>query len=521
MAYAPNVRLQTKQDTFDGQGLLSESNIYNMDWGGKPAMLSSTVTWLLGKNSALYPILSMTEGNVANPDATDANEALSMGANKYYKEIEADQYMYPVINRLDKTSKILTTSYTSSDTPGIGYSIFTVVFEDNWLKQHYIIESPQRVRARIVDAPVQSNGGWIYKLQLDTIDPLAFCDFTQLTSGTQWIAMNTANALSESTGTETQRVMPGMIKNQLGVLRMSHSWAGNVANMALGFQIKVGDSTKDMVMPYEIFAFERKCAMEREAAIWYSRYNRNSEGTVTLKDPLTGKPIPQGDGILAQIPNYYSYSKLTYGFLQDIIRTSLFGQSDTDDMTISLHTGTGGNQEFHQAMLTAGATYAINGIFGGTVAANVEDTFIQRTGQGLALKGFFDAFYHIDGYYVKVKRNKFFDLGKRAMNSPLHPQTGLPLESYRMVFLDDSDVDGEPNIQYVAQKGRAFLHGVEKGITPIPDQYKGLAGVSAKEAIGILSNSKDQSSYHRLYTFGVQIKRATRCVHLECNAGQA
>lgn len=519
MAYAPNVRLNVKPDIFDGKSLLDETNVYNNDWGGKPELLSATVTWLLGKNSAMYPIMSMTEGNIANPDATDSMDFSAINKNKYYKEIEADQYYYPVINRLDKTAIIANSAYTSSDTPGIGFSQFEIQFADNWIKKFYTIESPRNVRARVIADPVQRGGYWSYMVQLECINPNQYCDPSQLVAGTQWVAMNATVALSESTGTGSNRVTPGLIKNQLTVLRMSHEWAGNVANQGLGFEIKVGDTAPvKMVMPYEIMIFERRCLAEREAAAWYSRYNRLPDGSIPMKDPLTQKSIPQSDGILAQIPNYFAYSKLTYSILQKVMRDALFGQSDTDDMTITLHTGTGGRQEFHQAMLTAGATYNISGAFGVGSTIAVEDKFIQGTGRNLALTGFFDAFYHIDGYYVKVKHNKFFDLGKRAMKSPLHPVTGLPLESYRMVFLDDTEYDGEPNIQYVAQKGRAMLHGVVKGLTPVPEQYKGLAGADAS-ALGILSSDKDQSSYHRMYTFGIQIKRASRCLHLECIAG--
>lgn len=519
MAYAPNVRLQIKPDTFDGKGLLDETNVYNSEWAQRPALLSAKVTWLLGKNSSMYPIMSLTEGNASNPSAKDPSDAFNPVNNKYVKELESTRFYYPTINRLDKTAVVGTTSYTSSDTPGIGFGEFEILFTDNWIKRNYIIESPLCTRARVNGDPVLKGGYWSYMCVLDTIDPQAFCALSELTAGTQWVEMNTVNALSESIGTSNQRVSPGMIQNQLTVLRMSHEWAGNVANQALGFEIQVGGKSVTEVMPYEMMRFERKCLMEREAAAWYSRYNRLPDGSIPLKDPLTGKPIQQGDGILAQIPNYFTYSKLTYGRLQQIMRDALFGQSDTDDMTITLYTGTGGRQEFHQAMLTAGATYNISGLLGGTGSVlNAENQFIQGSGRNLALTGFFDAFYHIDGYYVKVKHNKFFDLGKRAMKSPLHPVTGLPLESYRMVFLDDSDYDGEPNIQYVCEKGRSMLHGIVKGLTNIPDAYKGLAGTDAS-SIGMMANDKDSASYHRLYTFGIQIKRASRCVHLECIAG--
>ncbi len=41
-----------------------------------------------------------------------------------------------------------------------------------------------------------------------------------------------------------------------------------------------------------------------------------------------------------------------------------------------------------------------------------------------------------------------------------------------MVFIDDGMFDGEPNLQFVAEKGRRMLHGVVAGLTPMPKQYK-------------------------------------------------
>jgi hypothetical protein len=229
---------------------------------------------------------------------------------------------------------------------------------------------------------------------------------------------------------------------------------------------------------------------------------------------MTGKSIPTGAGLLEQINNYSTYTRLTYSFLQNVIANALFGQSDTDGMSITLYTGRGGMREFDRAMKEAGVTQLILG--GG--AGDTASKFIKGSGNyDLALTGFFDTMYHIDGYVIKVKLNPIFDYGRRAVKSPLHPETGFPLESYRMVFIDDGMFDGEPNLQFVAEKGRRFLHGVVQGLTPVPKQYKIIQGLSNFDSgtLAALSSDIDASSYHRLTTGGVNLRRGNTSLHLE------
>ena len=245
-----------------------------------------------------------------------------------------------------------------------------------------------------------------------------------------------------------------------------------------------------------------------------------ANGTIELKDILSGKVIPTGAGILEQINNYSTYSSLTYNYLQNTVANALFGQSDTDGMSITLHTGRGGMREFDSAMKEAGVTNML--IAGG--GGNIADKFVGGSNYNLVSMGFFDAMYHIDGYYIKVKHNAIFDYGRRAVKSPLHPETGYPLESYRMVFIDDGMYDGEANLQMVAEEGRRFLHGVVPGLSPLPRQYKILQGVNSGTSISganlaLLATDVDKSSYHRLMVGGCQLRRGNTSLHLECIAG--
>jgi len=134
------------------------------------------------------------------------------------------------------------------------------------------------------------------------------------------------------------------------------------------------------------------------------------------------------------------------------------------------------------------------------------------------LGGYFTGFYHIDGYTIKFKYNSMFDTGAVAMNSPKHPESGLPLESYRMVFIDDSMQDGEANIIRVSQKGRPYIDGIVKGLTNVPKGLQIMGGTTGLEGSKFLSTDMDESSYVRLASVGIQIRRANRCFDLQCIA---
>jgi hypothetical protein len=271
-----------------------------------------------------------------------------------------------------------------------------------------------------------------------------------------------------------------------------------------------------MWMDWFMYQFEQEWMDICENSFWYDEYNRLADGTIPLKDLVTGKVIPIGSGILQQIQNRTSYARLSYNNLMNFVGDALYGQSDTDSMVIDLYTGRGGLREIDRALKdeSKGLVTSFEGI---------AEKFISGTGRNLMLGGFFSGFYHIDGYTIRVKYNPIYDHGRVAVAQQaggyVHPETGFPLESYRMTFIDSNDYDGQPNIQHVCQKGRAYLHGVVKGLTDIPRSLELILG-SGTNVTKMLATDVDQASYTRFRSQGIQMLRANRCFDLLCTAGQ-
>lgn len=498
----PKIQFQVQEQIYDSKSMLDETNFYAQRQG-QPAELTKTLTYILGSYSKNYPISMMTLGGVG------------FGVNNTAVELDDVQFTYPVMGHDDKASVIYSTEYSSDDKPGIGHSRFFATFSDNWIKRYYVIQSERGVQAYVhSDGQPMPSGGYRYELQLDPATASDFCNPNQLDQGVRWIELNTAVAESESRNTESKMVMPGKFKNQMGFMRAGMSWSGNSANKVMRINVQTDKGKTDMWMDLAMWQFEKRWMSECEHYYWYSRYNRLADGTIPLKDILTGKVIPRGSGILEQITNKSTYSRLTYKSLSNKIGDALYGMNDTGNMSLTLYGGTGARREFHRAVMAEGATFI--GPFG---AGDIASKFVTGTGYNLMLGGYFDGFYHIDGYTIKFKYNPLYDMGRVAKASPLHPETGLPLESYRMTFIDDSDVDGQANIQHVAQKDRSYIEGVMRGLTPMPKSLMiKTNGNTSNERID-LGTTQDKSEYTRMKSGGIQMLRGNRCFDMQCVAG--
>lgn len=498
------LKYKVQEMIFDNKSMLDETNFYHQRQG-KPSELTKMLTYIMGDYTKNFPITTMTLGGVGYGNSNGA------------VELDDVQFTYPVMGKFTKSAVAGSTTYTGTDKPGVGNSTFKIRFTDNQVKRFFILQSPKGIQIYIHDNGEKMGDEYEYTAELAAASPETYLPLSELASGRLWATLFTGVAESESRSTETGMAMPGLLKNQMGFMRQGMSWAGNSANKVMNFTIEYNGQKTNVWMDWFMWQFEYRWLMQLEHAAWYSQYNRKADGTVALKDQLTGKVIPLGSGLLEQITNKSTYSRLSYKGLMNRIGDALFGQQDAAGMTITLYTGTGGRREIDRALREEGIKIV-------TSFQDIGDKFVTGSGRNLMLGGFFDGFYHIDGYTIKVKYNPIFDYGEVAQASDRHPETGLPLESYRMVFIDDNDYDGMPNIQRVAQKGRAFLHGIVPGLTPMPKSIQAMSqtfNVTKQDAAPILATEQDKSGYTRFSSCGHQMRRGSKCFDLRNVAGQA
>lgn len=466
-------KLRLYQDTFNADGMTDENSLANALLT-EPDKLSPVLTHLAGREDKRFPLSFLTEG---------------LNNVKYINDVEYD---YPVMGRLNKS--VIASALVGD---GASHSRFKVTFAERWFVKQYIVESPAGIQMRVMEDPIETQGGWQYTMQLvtsDAADSVSAADVV----GKSFVQLFAPTAFSGSRGNESTWVAPSKMRNQISLIRKSYRYEGNMPDRVINVELSVGGRTTKLWYDFEEYQHMLRWKEEAEYSLWYSKYNRDSDGVIHLKDD-NGKPIPLGSGVLEQIPNVDTYSELTATKLKNVVRDALYGASDAQQMNIVLFTGLGGLEEFDKAMKEE--------VSSGSYIKNTDpSSFITGSGANLQLGGFFTSYKHIDGHVITVRHLPLFDHGARALNSDKHPVTGLPLESYRMVFLDMSSYDGEQNVAMVTRKGRELVRWAVAGATVPP----GFAGNALR------ANDVDGASVHFMKESGISIRRATNCLHLEC-----
>lgn len=472
-----NKKLRLYEDIWDAKGMTDENSLSNALLT-QPDVLSPVLTHLAGKEDKRFPLSFLTEG---------------MGNTKYIKDTEYD---YPVIGRLNKA--VQATALVSGT--GENYTRFVVNFPEKWFVRQYVIENPYGLKMRIMEDPRPGiNGGWDYQLQLTSPDPTASVSAADI-DGLGFVQMYAPVSFSGSRGNESNWVAPSKMRNQISIIRKSYRFEGNAQDRVVNVEFNIKGRQTKLWYDFEEYQHMLRWKEECEYSLWYSEYNRDKNGVIHLKDD-NGNVIPLGSGVLEQIPNYDTYSKLTATKLKNIVRDTLYGASDAQNMNVVLFTGIGGMEEFDNAMKEE--------VSNGTYIKNTDpSSFISGSGRSLELGGFFTSYKHIDGHVITLRHLPLLDHGARALNSPKHKVTGLPLESYRMLFVDMSTYDGQPNVQMVSRKNRELIRWAVAGST-IP---KGFEGNSLR------ATDIDGGSVHFMKECGIAIRRATNCFHLECVA---
>jgi hypothetical protein len=467
-------KLRLYQDTFNAEGMTDENSLANALLT-EPDKLSPVLTHLAGQEDKRFPLSFLTEG---------------MNNVKYINDIEYD---YPVMGRLNKS--VMAVSLDAGT--GVSHSRFKVTFAERWFVKQYIIESPSGIQARVMEDPIEVQSGWQYTLQLVTSDSSEAVASSDI-AGKQFVQLFAPTAFSGSRGNESNWVAPSKMRNQISLIRKSYRYEGNMPDRVVNVELNVGGRTTKLWYDFEEYQHMLRWKEETEYALWYSKYNRDTDGVIHLKDD-NGKPIPLGSGVLEQIPNVDTYSELTAVKLKNVVRDALYGASDAAQMNIVLFTGLGGLEEFDKAMKDE--------VSSGSYIKNTDPaSFITGSGANLQLGGFFTSYKHIDGHTITVRHLPLFDHGARALNADKHPVTGLPMESYRMIFLDMSTYDGEQNVTMVTRKGRELVRWAVAGASVPP----GFAGNALR------ANDVDGASVHFMKESGISIRRATNCLHLEC-----
>lgn len=487
-----NPILKLIPDTYNDKGFSSITDLSRASQS-EAAWLSPYVTHISfamgGSYSRInFPMLAMTEGNIRNTSAV--------------KKIDNFEFKYPILGRMKKTSTIAKTIYTSTDKPGVGGSTFKVYFTDRWFSNGQTVYAPSEQSCRVQGDPVKVGDSYAYNMTMWGSSQSAFMPLTDLQQGINWSGGVHKVGFEDSRGTESRDYLGGVATNMTSLVRKTYKLKGNVGEKIMKYQIKADGKVFEGYVDWQIFLCDMQFKEDCEADLWYSVYDKNSDGEIVMIDSETSIPVTSGAGIDQQITNTDTYSYLTYNKFANTISDVFFNIAGADAPVIDVWTGTGGKREFDRAMkddLKAFTVFVDSKQFaeGGPNTNN------------MVYGSYFGSFRHVDGYVVNLRYHPMFDRGHRADIAPLKPGTNLPLTSFDFYFIDSSTYEGVPNVQYIQEKGREMETWTVAG-AKVP---KGFPDT------GMRATDRDASSVQFMKSQAVQIKNPVACFKLKCVIG--
>ena len=478
MANGTNISVQKR---FYNDSQMTDMNSLSNALLSKPADLSPMITHLSGKDDKRFPLSFLTEG-VGNT-----------------KSIDRLEYEYRVSTHRLRTRPV---AATNSGAQGAGGANFELEFPDKHFVFPYVLVSQSGAQARIMKAPEAIGSNWKYTLQVVSPSVTASIPAADCVAGSLWAQMYAPVGVDFSRGNASNWDTPGLVRNKLTTVRKSYHMSGNAKDFVAEFALpKKGGGTTKLWMDYEEYLHMLDFKEECEMYYWYGEKSYDSNGHTSMKDE-NGQPVIVGPGLLEQVINKDTYSVMTETKLKNIIGDLFYGMTDAANKQVTLYTGTGGAREFDEALKSHFSGSAGNWKVGG------ENRFITGSGRNLGLSGYFNSYEHIDGHVINVVKLPMFDHGAVAQARAKHPVTGYSLESYRMVFVDQSNYDGQNNLQMISKQGREMMRWCVAG-SVVP---RGFDSSSSR------ASDVDGASVHMLKTSGIALKRFDTSIDITCIA---
>lgn len=481
MPEAINEVLRLYEDKYNSDGY---SSINHLSRGllTESKLLSPAVTHLYYKNGSVkFPLSFLTEGmgNFTSIDSADVS------------------YKTPVMGRIKRTSMVGTSIYATSDKPGINGTEFEIPFVDKWFKVNQVLYANQgKTQVHVKRDPRKEGNLYYYPVTLITSRKSDFCSPTFLASGVKWAGGIVKVGIQNSRGTEHRSQSPGMMTNQLSIVRDTFKIKGNVENKIMVVEIPTHEGIKKYWSEFEYYLKNLEWKETCEDDLWYSKYNKTEDGEIITVDELAGDEVtPSGAGLIEQIPNEDTYSIMTTEKLTSIARNAFYNSSDSEIKNIEVFTGLGGLEEVDRAMKEGAQNFTL-----------VDSKIVSGSGYDMVYGAYFKSFRHVDGHTLTFRHLPLLDKGRIAEISQKHPITGLPMESYSLYFVDMSVYEGEANVMYVSEDGRENIEFVVPG-AKVPKGY---------DETVFRATATDGSSIETMKSQGVAVKRPTNCFKVYC-----
>ena len=466
---------------------LTESNNLATALMTEPEIISKTLAYAFGEKYAMQ-FLTMGTGRVSEK----------------YQLIGNDQYRWPLQGHLTKSIPIVG-SPTPSSSVGINFQDFKLPLSEKYFAVGDIILFESGAQARVQAEPVQVGEGYLYTLRLVTSDSTDVLVSTDYAVGKE-VSFGYTAFEEYSKGGSSKEAFPMWFQNQLTTSRMSFGMSGSAQTdvMVLNVGGREGKKGTQLWMYEKEYQFMLQWMEAAEFARWYGKYNRDTTGEIHLPGE-NGRPVKTGSGLLEQIAysNVRNYTEGTEKLFREFILDLQENAKEAENQKFILFTGLGGMEEFHTAMRNA------------IQASQVIDThFVTGNGQQLTLGGQFTTYKGLMGSEVTVAHLPMFD--NPVKHKKLHPKTGRPIESYRMVALDFGMYGGESNISLLAKGADGIDRSLRSWYTAGSQTPPGVKDSGVGRVMR--SSQLDGWEVHFLSETGIKLMNPLSCGQLVCTA---
>lgn len=411
------------------------------------------------------------------------------------KELSDIIYRWPLMGDSEKAIPIISNLGDGGSFPGIGNTTFRVVMAEKWFTLgDVIVPDNSDYPCRVQEYPA-TNGfgdGFIYTLQLVSADPAAYIPVSLLEAGKEFSKdFNSQEHDHSREGGDTHYATPFMMENYMGTFRKKYEVTGAAHEKVLSIKLMDPESGKTTETWVKYVEWEFWCQFqdEIERALWYGKSNIDNTTTIPTMKGLSGNPIYMSAGVEQQLApaNKHYYTRLTESVIRDFLNNLSYGGTEPGPREYVAFCGRGFMDGFDKAMKTSASNFTL-----------VDSKFITGSGQSMELGGQFTSYVGLNGDRITLKELPLYNNPVR--NRQIHPETGLPAESYKATFLNfKMNSKGESNITKVYHKGREM----------VTTYVEGLYGPYGPKQSGTSATAVDGYEFHAMSECGVMVSDPT------------
>lgn len=425
------------------------------------------------------------------------------------KELETDDdFTWDLVGSGKKNvplvqAEINGTAVVVTDTPGLNFTEFTMVFPEFWFTDENIIvgHKNEKYPLQIQADPIPTGTNWAYRVKLITADPDLFVPVDELAAGTRWSKdWSLVEQTLSKKGGGIHFTSPFSMRNAFSMIRMQKTTPGNMKDRPLVSAIQGSDGKYYKVWTqYEDFIFDQEFREEKNKLLMFATSNRDANGNY-FNFGKSGYVKKQGAGIRQQMEsaNTSFYSTFSIDLLLNILLDLSEGKLPSDKRKFVLMTGERGAVQFHKALEDHAQLFVPL-----QNTSRMYSASMKGVSMGYGYGGQFVEYRGPQGIEVSLMVNSLYD--DRERNKIYHPDGGVA-ESYRYDILDVGTSDGEPNIQKVMVKGQSDIYGYIAGLR---DPFQ-LGGKPSR----MMSMSTDGYEMHRGAILGAMVKDPSRTASL-------